>query len=76
MHYKNMAIITIPKKLIKNDDLVVVPRKEYELILEMAKKRAVVDWIYFEPFSLELKKRIMTAKKELKQKKIIAWRRA
>lgn len=25
-----MEIITIPKKLIKNDDLIVIPRKEYE----------------------------------------------
>jgi hypothetical protein len=25
-----MATITIPKNLIKNDDLVVIPRKEYE----------------------------------------------
>ena len=26
----NMATITIPKNLIKNDDLVIIPRKEYE----------------------------------------------
>lgn len=25
-----MATITIPKNLIKNDDLVIIPRKEYE----------------------------------------------
>ncbi|MBI4160300.1 MAG: hypothetical protein HY506_00135 [Candidatus Yanofskybacteria bacterium] len=28
-----MNIITIPKKLVKKDDLVVVPRKEYEALL-------------------------------------------
>ncbi|MBI2591724.1 MAG: hypothetical protein HYW34_03550 [Candidatus Brennerbacteria bacterium] len=28
-----MATITIPKNLIKNDDLVVLPRKEYEELL-------------------------------------------
>ncbi len=34
-----MVTITIPKKLIKNDDLVIVPRKEYEKILRVAKKQ-------------------------------------
>jgi hypothetical protein len=27
-----MEAITIPKKLIKNDDLIIIPRKEYEYI--------------------------------------------
>lgn len=30
---KNMTTITISKKLIKNDDLIVLPRKEYEKLL-------------------------------------------
>ena len=34
-----MVTITIPKKLMKNDDLVIIPRKEYERILHVAKKR-------------------------------------
>ena len=28
-----MATITIPKKLIRNDDLIVLPRKEYEQLV-------------------------------------------
>lgn len=28
-----MATITIPKKLIRNDDLVVIPRREYEKLV-------------------------------------------
>ena len=34
-----MTTITISKKLIKNDDLVIIPRKEYERILRVAKKQ-------------------------------------
>jgi len=34
-----MNPITIPKKFIKNDDLVIVSRKEYEEILKRAQKR-------------------------------------
>jgi hypothetical protein len=34
-----MATITIPKKLIRNDDLVILPRKEYEEYLELKEKR-------------------------------------
>ncbi|NKQ39077.1 MAG: hypothetical protein HF967_06350 [Methanosarcinales archaeon] len=34
-----MATITISKKLIKNDDLIIIPRKEYEKILYAAKKQ-------------------------------------
>lgn len=31
--------ITISKKLIKNDDLVIIPRKQYEELLRSAKKK-------------------------------------
>jgi len=34
-----MATITIPKELAKQDDLVVIPRKEYEALLELRKIR-------------------------------------
>lgn len=34
-----MATITIPKKLAKQGDLVVIPRKEYEALLEFRKIR-------------------------------------
>ena len=32
-----MATITIPKKLIQNDDLVVIPRRKYEKFLGLEK---------------------------------------
>lgn len=32
-----MNTITIPKKLAKEDDLIVVPRREYEALLELKK---------------------------------------
>jgi len=34
---KYMAILTIPKKLIEDDDLVVIPRKEYEEFVKLRK---------------------------------------
>lgn len=34
-----MTTITIPKKLIKNDDLIIIPRKEYEKILDFRFKK-------------------------------------
>ena len=34
-----MVTITIPKKLIKNDDLIVIPRRKYEELLRMAGKK-------------------------------------
>jgi RNase P protein component len=35
---QNMNTITIPKNLIKNDDLVIVPRKTYEGLLRASQK--------------------------------------
>ena len=32
-----MENITIPRKLAKNDDLIIVPKKEYEALLELKK---------------------------------------
>lgn len=32
-----MPTLTIPRKLIQNDDLVIVPRKEYEALKELRK---------------------------------------
>ncbi len=34
-----MATITIPQKLIKNDDLIIIPRKEYEKLFRASKKQ-------------------------------------
>jgi hypothetical protein len=33
-----MKIVTIPKKLASQDDLIVIPRKEYEALLRVHKK--------------------------------------
>ena len=33
-----MNVITIPKKLVKKDDMVIIPRKEYELLLQRQPK--------------------------------------
>ncbi|OGI63908.1 hypothetical protein A2914_02185 [Candidatus Nomurabacteria bacterium RIFCSPLOWO2_01_FULL_41_21] len=33
-----MATITIPKNFISNDDLVIIPRKEYESFLDIGKQ--------------------------------------
>lgn len=38
-----MNIITIPKNLIKNDDLVIIPRMEYNSLLELKKIISVVN---------------------------------
>jgi hypothetical protein len=32
-----MTVITLPKKLIKKDDLVIIPKKEYEKLLKAFK---------------------------------------
>lgn len=69
-----MTVITIPKKLIKNNDLVAIPRKECERFLSINKKNPIQDWIYEKPFLSELKKGGIIAKKELKNKKIGVWR--
>lgn len=33
-----MTTITIPKSFISNDDLVIIPRKQYEVFLDIGKK--------------------------------------
>ena len=37
-----MATITIPKKLAQKCDLVVIPRKEYEALIELRKTREFI----------------------------------
>ena len=37
-----MNTVTIPKKLAQKDDLVVVPRKEYEALLELKKVKEFI----------------------------------
>lgn len=69
-----MTILTIPKKLTQKGDLVLMPRKEYEALLRAMQKKASKDWLYDEPYLSELKKRIKSAKKEIKENKIILWK--
>ena len=71
-----MTTLTIPKSLTKKGDLVVISRREYEVLLRGArgKQGRGKDWLYQEPFASELKRRIETSKKELKEGKIIGWK--
>ena len=34
----NVTTITIPKNFISNDDLIIIPRKQYEIFLDVGKK--------------------------------------
>lgn len=36
-----MNVLTIPKSLIKNDDLVILPRRDYEVLLGFRKTREI-----------------------------------
>lgn len=56
-----MNIVTIPKKLAKNDDLVVIPRSEYEALLN--KKSGSVS------LTKSQKKALMQAEKNLEHGK-------
>ena len=69
-----MNTITIPKNLIKNDDLIILPRRDYETLLHALKQKSE-DWIYQEPFASELKNRIKKTEVELKTNKIIEWKK-
>lgn len=40
-YYQHMSILTIPKKIGGRDDLVIVPRKEYEALLVLKKMKEI-----------------------------------
>jgi PHD/YefM family antitoxin component YafN of YafNO toxin-antitoxin module len=61
-----MVILTIPKKLAKKDDLVVIPRREYEALVELKKIRE------FTP-TLTQKKALARAERDLKQGKTLSY---
>jgi PHD/YefM family antitoxin component YafN of YafNO toxin-antitoxin module len=61
-----MVILTIPKKLTKKGDLVVIPRKEYEGLMALKKTREFV------PSSAQ-KSALLRAKKSLKQGKTLSY---
>ena len=60
-----MSTITIPKKLAQEDDLVVVPRREYEALVRLRKMREFV------PTTIQ-KKALIRAENNLKRGKTIS----
>lgn len=61
-----MDTITIPKNLIKKDDLVIIPRKKYEELLDL-KKAILKDQSWF--WTKEWQKKEKEADEALKKKK-------
>ena len=61
-----MAIITIPKKLINKGDLVIVPRKEYEELLDFRLKK--IQEVELTPIQ---KRALVQAKKNLSKDKFL-----
>ena len=61
-----MSTITIPKSLANNDDLVVLPRKEYDALLELRKAKE------FKPTNGQLKA-LMRAEKNLNTGKTLSY---
>jgi len=57
-----MGIITIPKKVTNGKELIVVPKKDWERLCKIAKKKI---------FRVELEKGLKEALKEVKAGKII-----
>ena len=61
-----MDTFTIPKKLAQKDDLVVVPRKEYEALLELRRIKE------FAPTASQ-KRALMQAERNFKRKKTLSY---
>ena len=61
-----MQTITIPRQLANQDDLVIVPRKEYEALLELREFKEFI------PTAAQ-KKALANAEKNLKQKKTLSY---
>lgn len=64
-----MATLTIPKKLASRDDLVVIPKKEYEELLSL--RRAIP---VFKPTRADIKD-LERARKNFRAGKFIEWRK-
>ena len=62
-----MNTITIPKNLIKNDDLIIIPRQKYEELLDLEKIIKII-----KPIKSELQA-IKQGRKEIKKGKYISW---
>ena len=63
---ETMSTLTIPKKLAQKDDLIVVPRKEYEALLELKKIKEFI------PTTAQ-KKALAKAERNLKQGKTLSY---
>lgn len=61
-----MNMITIPRNLIKNDDLVILPRKEYEALVGLKQFKE------FTP-TVALKKALLSAEKNFKSGKTLSY---
>lgn len=61
-----LSSVTIPKNLARNDDLVVIPRKEYEELIEL---RAVKEFV---PTTAQ-KKALIRAEVNLKKGKTLSY---
>ena len=61
-----MNTLTIPKKLAQKDDLVVIPRKEYEALLELKRMKE------FTPTGAQ-KRALTQAEKNLRLKKTLSY---
>ncbi|MEX2033108.1 MAG: hypothetical protein WD889_00915 [Candidatus Colwellbacteria bacterium] len=62
-----MRTITIPQKLADKDDLIVIPRKEYESLLELKKVKE------FTPTAVQ-KRALTRAEGNLKRSKTLSYR--
>ena len=61
-----MNTLTIPRKLAKNADLVIIPRKEYEALLNLKQVKE------FTPTSVQ-KRALVRAEKNFNRKKTISY---
>jgi hypothetical protein len=68
-----MNSLTIPKGFINNDDLIVIQRKTFKILLSQFNESKENDWIYQEPFLGEITSRIDTLKKKINLK-LIEWK--
>ncbi len=62
-----MRTITIPQKLANKDDLIVIPRKEYESLLELKKIKE------FTPTSIQ-RRALARAENNLRRSKTLSYR--
>lgn len=65
-------MLTIPRKMSAQGELVIIPRTQYDELLLRASQN---DWIYEKPVAGHLRKRIATADKEYKSGKLISWKK-